>query len=539
MTSILMASAFENYYSLGHKLHPMSAQPTQDSHARLPWPVIACLLLGFWLRARGLDEAWINSDEGIYWFVASRETLLEFWQEIARQAHPPLFYLLLRALLSVFGASVFAVKLTLVLISLVIIWLSAKIGERLAGTLGQLCGAGLAAFSPALISMSRLVRPYSIMLLFLTLALLFYVEYAAPGSERKGRGKSAARVGLYGALACLFHYGAFLALTPIVLLFVIDRTRGHLGELLNPLLPLLLSTMFLLVTHIQPLAFYHPFEQDYATWLQAYFMASVSDIPAYLAGFAGYLWGLVFGPVFVCSSVLAALYSLASAARFGLVLVAPLLLSFFLSLNQLYPFGPARHSLYLFPALLVLILWGLGRLRQLSARNALAALLLLVALGSSWEFFESKNNLVFMPREEVVTSAEAKELFASMQTSSKETSHLYVLDPQAFFSLMPFYSQAASAQRFMLRLGADTFVLGRGWYEGSASAPTLEMAHSEWRASNDGATGAAQTKAFFVMSDGFQRSRWLDVPANVFSEISASVIFRTPHFLLLKSSAWD
>ena len=77
----------------------------------LPWEEIAAflvkrdwliglglVLLGFSLRIGGMTGFWLNPDEGIY-YGALTSSFADFWTEVLeRNAHPPLYYLLLRGM---------------------------------------------------------------------------------------------------------------------------------------------------------------------------------------------------------------------------------------------------------------------------------------------------------------------------------------------------------------------------------------------------------------------------------------------------------
>ena len=57
---------------------------------------LTLVALGFVLRARGLSEYWLNPDEGIYYSSLTAGSFGDFWAEVLANAHPPLYYLLLR-----------------------------------------------------------------------------------------------------------------------------------------------------------------------------------------------------------------------------------------------------------------------------------------------------------------------------------------------------------------------------------------------------------------------------------------------------------
>ena len=61
------------------------------------WTALGVVALGFALRAHGFSEPWLNPDEGIYFQLATARSWQHLVDGIASNAHPPLQYLLLRA----------------------------------------------------------------------------------------------------------------------------------------------------------------------------------------------------------------------------------------------------------------------------------------------------------------------------------------------------------------------------------------------------------------------------------------------------------
>ena len=55
--------------------------------------IVAVALL---LRTVGSESWWLNPDEGIYFDILSARTSAGFWENIGWNAHPPLYYMILR-----------------------------------------------------------------------------------------------------------------------------------------------------------------------------------------------------------------------------------------------------------------------------------------------------------------------------------------------------------------------------------------------------------------------------------------------------------
>ena len=177
----------------------------------------------------GFDAFW-------HVFIARQDTWHAFWDEIHRNAHPPLFYLLLKGAISAFGSNFPAYRLVSVAATLGSAWLVGRIVEE---TSGRPWMPAIAAFafgtSLTTVTIGLDVRAYALgtfFMLWATLALLDLVRrsFGAPGH--------AARVtfALAASLALLTHYAAALFLlaccVTAAVLTVVDRDYRH-GLLAN------------------------------------------------------------------------------------------------------------------------------------------------------------------------------------------------------------------------------------------------------------------------------------------------------------------
>ena len=151
------------------------------------------VVLALFIRVPGTMEWWLNPDEGIYFSIATQPTLAAFWEEVATNAHPPLYYMILRGAgflttdffwfraLSLMGAAaaVFA------------IWECAREiapKEPLRRTVTGLAAAALLVMSPPLVILSQIMRPYMLQLALVAgaLALLLRVRSGAGAPHAPG-----------------------------------------------------------------------------------------------------------------------------------------------------------------------------------------------------------------------------------------------------------------------------------------------------------------------------------------------------------------
>ena len=95
--------------------------------------LLALVILGLVLRLQPALSYWINGDEGIYYF-AVHSGWQQFWQQVEGNAHPPLFYLLLRPIAAL-GSDPLWLRLPSILFSCLGIWGMYLLARNLGGYL--------------------------------------------------------------------------------------------------------------------------------------------------------------------------------------------------------------------------------------------------------------------------------------------------------------------------------------------------------------------------------------------------------------------
>ena len=170
-----------------NRLAPLSAVASDAGASR--WRAAASrvapaliVLLALVLRCVGLTSESLWFDEGHSVLVA-RMGASEAVASLARDVHPPLYFLTLRAWIRAFGESDVSLRSLSVLFGVVAVGGVLALGRRIGGPRAGLVAGLLAAVSPYFVAYSQEVRPYALLFalsVLSTLALLRLVD--RPGS---------------------------------------------------------------------------------------------------------------------------------------------------------------------------------------------------------------------------------------------------------------------------------------------------------------------------------------------------------------------
>jgi len=174
--------------------------------------LIACLVLGTFLRVRGLggqipmDDEWHGLD-----FALSREAWFLFTHFSRAGANSVPFNLYLRALLDSFGWTEVSIALPSLMAGAGLVWIFPRWVARRFGPTAATVSAALLAVSPFLIFYSRAARAYSVVLLLECLALVALCEWLHTARRRQ-----AIAFVVFGALAIWTHASALPTLVAAV-----------------------------------------------------------------------------------------------------------------------------------------------------------------------------------------------------------------------------------------------------------------------------------------------------------------------------------
>jgi hypothetical protein len=316
--------------------------------------------------------------------VAHAASFAAVWGEIEQNAHPPLFYLLLRGA-ALLGEDPLWLRLPSLaagsLAALAAFALARELGGAVAGWV-----AGLAlALAPGAIRLSQVARPYALQLLVLLLGLLALARYAN-GRRRFALPAGAALL----LLSVLLHYGSFLVVGALFAVVAGARLSGRLSgrearDLALALSPAALAMAALVALHALPRVVGGGL-RDWAVegWLGPFFPRAPGEAWRALLGALEYLTGPALAPL----ALLALLASLALAFARGAWLLAGLgaaLLSLALlaAALRLYPLGCTRHAAHLAALVFPALGYGAGQLARLGRRPAALAAALLLAMAAA------------------------------------------------------------------------------------------------------------------------------------------------------------
>jgi len=375
--------------------HEMPSEPDADLLAARYGTIAAIGVVGLAvvLRLPDLFVWWVNPDEGIYFGVLTQERLGAFWSEVFATAHPPLYFLILRAM-GLIATDVAWLRSLAFVCGCAAVWVFILIGRDVGGTgargwiMGLAAGLLLAA-SPVAVELSQVIRPYMLLILLLALSLHFLLRYLQRPSLRP--------VILYtvcASLAVLVHYSAALALGVFAMLVVADGIRRGVGRMewrRLAVVQVIPGAIFavLYVVQLRRLMVSTDPEFSVETWLSAYLIHTPIDVWLTLVGFHS----SIVGRAGAVSATFVTLIALVAAARnreaeIFLAVGGGLLVATACAALELYPFGAGRHSAWLFPFVILGLASGLAsvlrgaRPAAVVASAIVAGLLLRAPLGA-------------------------------------------------------------------------------------------------------------------------------------------------------------
>ncbi|NNF13493.1 MAG: DUF2723 domain-containing protein, partial [Gemmatimonadetes bacterium] len=415
--------------------------------------ITALVAAAIFLRLSGLSEWWLNPDEGIYYSLITRESLGSFWEEVLDNAHPPLYYVLLRGLGSLTRDFTFLRAFSVLCGALGIIgtWAVARrladTGQETDSSQTRIVAAGfiagfILAFAPVPLQMSQVMRPYAFQTALLAWALFCLLAYLQVPSWRRLTG--------YLALTCLAlltHYSSVLALGVFGLVVLLDGVRRGYG---SPewrrlaawhLLPAgLLAGLYF--SHIRQLSGSNLADQALGGWLLPFMIDGPSDVWMSLLGFQHHLAGVwLRGPL---ALLLLAAGGLAVYRRDLRVLAVgggAVWVAMFAAALGYYPFGSTRHAAWVTVFIVPVLGWFLATLLESGSgttrRPVFLGLVGLVLLGGPIGTLIGADRARWAPPERVLRQPYLQAMLPELDPAADP--ELMVMSDQTFNLLLPFY----------------------------------------------------------------------------------------------------
>lgn len=403
------------------------------------------LCVAFGVRVWGLNEWWLNPDEGIYYSILTRADSAGFWTELMANAHPPLYYVLLR-IIGLFTWDFVAFRSASVLFGLGAVVGAWAVGRELGGRgiRGEVAGlfaALLVALSPTAIGLSQVMRPYMLQLALLSAALYFLLLYRRAPSARHLVWYTA-----FVVLAVLTHYSSVLAVGALGLVVGSDGmgrgfNRPEWKRLAVSHVAPVVVTGMLYVVHVRRLSGSPLADDALSGWL-SYYMVD-SPLTAWL-GFLGYQWlvvpdwGRAPAALFLlvaCAAAIVRRDALPAVMALGALAVAVTAAAL-----HVYPFGATRHAVWLMTFTVPVLGWlgawvvGMPRTRAAAAVGGFAVVLIMGGpLGTALGADEAP----WAPSERVLRRDNVARMVNFLDPQGEPA--LTLMSSQTFYLLLPFY----------------------------------------------------------------------------------------------------
>ncbi len=266
-------------------------------------PILLILVLGCLLRLYKLDTPSLWYDEILLPQTVSYPFDYFYEWLTTLEVHPPYPYLLVKGIMLV-SKSDFALRLLFTAAGCLSIYAVYRVGEKLAGPWVGIWCAALLAVHPWHVYLSRVVRPYAVIILFSTLLLYYTIQYL-----RKQERTHLIAAAACNALILAFHYDgvfSFATTLSILLLYALaTRSRKRLTDSVSFLLFFVifsLPTVFFLLKAIGIRAGWSHLS-TYGRVITQYWVGAVPGLLGNYPGVSFFAWAgllLLFPGLYVC-----------------------------------------------------------------------------------------------------------------------------------------------------------------------------------------------------------------------------------------------
>lgn len=320
--------------------------------ARADLVALVVVAVGFGIMVDQARSRYFTPDEALHVELVNVPGLIDVYRSSLSNAHPPLFFLILRFWLTL-GSSEIFLRLLPAIFGGGFLWFTYRWASRLFGQSTGLMTLLVAALSPACLPLSAEVRGYSLLLL-LSVAALAEFEHAVETG-------SVLRMVLFSFLlylAILTHYSA-LFLTVSLGVYALIRLRESRAPRRVVAVWAAFQAgaailyLFLYVSHVASLRGSALEQGAMEVWLRTGYFERGKPL-AFVAHQTEAVFRYFFGsPLAAAIALLLAVAGVVLLAvrrrTSAVLLVLPFVLGATAGLLGLYPFSETRHSIYLIP----------------------------------------------------------------------------------------------------------------------------------------------------------------------------------------------
>ena len=358
--------------------------------SRIGLIAILALVAGFIVRVSIARSRYLVADEALDYLLVNQGSVLEAYRASLTNAHPPLYYFVLYYT-RFLGTSELVLRLPSVIAGTLMPWFAflwLKRLDRVTAFIALL----LLTFTPALVAFSTEIRPYALLLLFLTGALW--------SLDRAFDENSLWKMLIFGVFLCLAILTQYSAMWAVCAMGIYALARIFSGELKKPAIFAWIGSQvcalgvlgFLWVTHISRM--YHEVMRSVAVngWLRAeyfqteenvfhfglratahvffYLLTRQTEISLRLAPYSiavviAITVLFLFGVIPLLVNRTRGVQPVSHSRRLlGVLIIAPFVIGYAGALLGLYPYGGSRHVAYLAPFAVAGIASGITRLSR-------------------------------------------------------------------------------------------------------------------------------------------------------------------------------
>jgi len=205
---------------------PLDEQAVEVHGGRFATWVAAATTVALGLRLVRIGSESLWRDETFQWWSTTFT-----WAEILRNAsgdvHPPLYALLTKVFVGVFGDAEWALRLPAALLTAAAVPLIAALGRRAGGPRAGVLSAWIAALAPALVRYGQEARSYGLLVFASAFALVTLSRTIDLGGPAPARPRDVAILALAAAILAFSHPYGPLAVAGIGLFLTVTTVRDR------------------------------------------------------------------------------------------------------------------------------------------------------------------------------------------------------------------------------------------------------------------------------------------------------------------------